>query len=373
MVPRPISAVDAVNPAIQRTRQLLLGPFRWAVWWRLALIAMVISGQVYGNIVRIPDLLNAARNARHTTQDFAARANIWSDIFAGMSRGEMAMLIAIIAVLVLALIVVHIYIMSVVRFILFDFATTGRYRIREGWRNWQAPGQRLFAFNMFLFLVFGALAAIFVVAIVALVIRGGWTPATLNPIVIVLGVLFGLGGIFVLAIAGYVFSILAFDFGLPMMAVEGISGFTALGRAWRLFKSAKGDCAAYMGLKLAISIGLGIVISIVNLMIIFVVVLIGVIFVAAIGISTPNVFSNPVLLAAIITIAFVFFLVLSFVFALLVVPMLVFFQSYAVIFLAPRFLPLYYLMYGPPQEPPPAPRVEPEGPPPFPPELAPTS
>jgi hypothetical protein len=277
MVPRPISAVDAVNPAIQRTRQLLISPFRWPVWWRLALIAMVVSGEVYGNLVRIPDLLNATRNARTSPQDFVARTSIWTDIFGGMGRGETVMLIAVVVVLLLALVIVHIYIMSVVRFILFDFATTGRYRIRDGWRRWQGPGQRLFGFNMFLFLVFGSIAALIVTTVLLTVVKGGWRPEP-NPFLIIFGVLFAFAGIILLAIVGYVFSVLVYDFAVPMMALEGISGFAALGRAWRLLKSAKGDCAAYIGLKLAIAIGLGIVISIVNIFILFFVVLIGVIY-----------------------------------------------------------------------------------------------
>jgi hypothetical protein len=96
--------------------------------------------------------------------------------------------------------------------------------------------------------------------------------------------------------------------------------------------------------------------------------------VAAMGIGIPDLLSNPVLLAALITIAFFGFIVLSFVLALVAVPVRVIFQSYALIFFAPRYLPLYRLLYGEPPAPPVVPVTGPgPEPPPFPPELAPTS
>jgi len=41
---RVISAVDAVSPAIQRTRDLLFRPFNWGTYLKLGLIAIVTEG-----------------------------------------------------------------------------------------------------------------------------------------------------------------------------------------------------------------------------------------------------------------------------------------------------------------------------------------
>ena len=39
MIPKPVSAVEAIGPAYETTKNLLLSPFRWDRWWRVGIIA----------------------------------------------------------------------------------------------------------------------------------------------------------------------------------------------------------------------------------------------------------------------------------------------------------------------------------------------
>src|SRR5580704_4416620 len=41
---QPISAVDAVAPAIERTKQFLFRPFKWSTFLKLGLVAIITEG-----------------------------------------------------------------------------------------------------------------------------------------------------------------------------------------------------------------------------------------------------------------------------------------------------------------------------------------
>ena len=41
---QPISAVDAVSPAIERTRHFLFRPFKWSTFLKLGLVAIITEG-----------------------------------------------------------------------------------------------------------------------------------------------------------------------------------------------------------------------------------------------------------------------------------------------------------------------------------------
>jgi hypothetical protein len=374
MGPTLISAPDAIAPSFTRARQLLLSPFRWSIWWRLALVSMVISGEIWGNLFNMSDLLRATRGARRGGQDFIAGPSL-PPILSGLSTAKIALLIAVVASLMLLLVLIHIYIGSVVRFILFDAVATGRYRLRAGWKLWEPAGRRLFAFNLLLVLIFlvviGGIVGVLVAGLMSMGV-GKAGPGASNPALAIAAVLLMIPMILIVAVVAYVLVTIAYDLGLPMMAIEGLAGTAAFRKAWTMVRAAKGDYAAYIGLKFVLGIALGIALAIVQFMILVPLFFFVVFVVAAMGIGIPELLSNPVLLAALITVAFLGFIVLSFVLALLAVPLRVIFQSYALIFFAPRYLPLYRLLYGEPPAPPAAPVAGPDAEPPlFPPESVP--
>jgi hypothetical protein len=361
MVPVPISAPDAISPAFARARQLLLSPFRWSIWWRLAVIGMVINGEFFGMGIRFTDILRTTRDAGKGSQDFMARGG-WPPVFEGMSTARIALLVAVLAALFLLLLLIHIYIGSVLRFVLLDAVATGRYRLREGWRAWRAKGRTLFLFNLLLAVIFifivGAIITLMILGLMAAgITKSGGTPG--NPALAIASVLLLIPVIFIIAMVAFVVMTIAYDLGIPIMALENISGTAAFSRAWRMVKAAKGEYAAYIGLKLVLMIALGIAMAIVQMMIFLPVIFVAVFIVAAMGIGAPDIFSNPVFLAAIITVALFGFSILSFVMSLIAVPILVIFQAYALIFFAPRYRPLYVWLYGEPPAPPAAPEAPP--------------
>jgi hypothetical protein len=267
------------------------------------------------------------------------------------------------------------YIASTSRFMLFDAITQNRYRLREGWRRWSGKGLRFFWFYLgYSFAAFGLL--LLVTAPLILVVWRNVANKT-NAFGTVFGVLLlTLPFLLVVGITCALYFLFAKDFTVPIMALEDTTFLPSMSRVWQMIKAAKGDFAAYVGMKIVLAIGYGIVMFIVQLLIFIPVFIVGVIIAVALGVSIPTLFSSPVMIAAAITGVMIVFFLLLFVISVIAAPAVMFFQAYSLIFFAPRYLPLYYLMYGPPApEPPPAtaPPAEPEGPPPFPPELAPTS
>lgn len=130
----PLSAVDVVSPALQRTKELLFKPFRFAAWWRLAIISL-LAGEISGS--GGPANFNFPVNT-HGHQG--------GDHFLGLSLPplQLALILTVLVAAALLLFILLILLNSVFRFILFDVIVTGRYRIREGWRRWFSDGARYF-------------------------------------------------------------------------------------------------------------------------------------------------------------------------------------------------------------------------------------
>src|SRR3954453_21980275 len=156
---KPLSAVDSIRPAVARTEEFLFEPFRWAKWWRLAILGLAtgeFASQGGCNFNGLGDLLQAG--APSTFPHISIPA------------GELAALITIVVVLLIVLVVVHLYIASVARFMLFDTVATGRFRLREGWSRWQSHGLRYFLLQLAL----GAIAFAVYLVLIGLPLLLAW-------------------------------------------------------------------------------------------------------------------------------------------------------------------------------------------------------
>ena len=346
MAPFASSAIDCVGPAFERVKWLLIKPFRWAVWWRLAVIALAIGGSGFNAIVRIPDLANATRRGR---QDFSP----WSDI---THQPHFLALAVLLAFLVVLLIFVHLYISSVLRFVLFDAVATGRYHIREGWKKSNARGLQLFVLQLVIGLVsFAILAVLFGLPIVYGITSGWFTSIDQHPGQFAVLLLLALPVLLIMMVVAYVVMSMVFDFTIPILALETTGWNEAFGRVWRMMKAAKGSYTGYLGMKLVVTIALGLCIGIVNAMV-FVLLLIPMVVIGvAVTAASPDIWHNPAGIAAMVTVFAVFLVILMFVGGLFEVPLVTFVQSYALTFFAGRYPPLWALLYPAPPEPPPAP------------------
>ena len=372
MVPRLISAVDAISPAMEFAKRHAFKPFQWAKWWRIGLLGLITgemsAGGCQANFNLPGDLSEIMKGGRggQDPQHFAAAG---SGPFAGMDTATIAAIVSVLIIGAVLLSVVHMYIASTARFMLFDAITQNRYRIREGWRRWSGKGVRFFWFYLTYTLVVFSVMLVILAPMIYFLWRSFHTQSHS------FGAIFGtflltLPFLLIVGVAAALYFVFAKDFTVPIMALEETTFMPSMGRVWQMIKAAKGDFAAYIGMKIVLTIAYGIVLFIVQLLLFIPAFIMLMIIAVALGVTIPTLLANPVMIAALITIVIIGVFLLLFVLSVIAAPAVMFFQAYSLIFFAPRYLPLYHLLYGPP--PPEAPPAL-QGPPPFPPELAPTS
>jgi len=370
-VPNRLSAVESISPALARTKQMLFRPFRFSLWARLAVVAL-ITGEAGGGGSgggSIPNFNSHQRSgdpwARHWSGHGAGAAHLFS--VPGWEQIQPYFgLIALGVLAVLAVVLLWIYSDCVYRFILLDTVVNGQCRLREGWRRWRTAGRRYFVWAV----AFG-FGALFLIGIVAgvpafLAYRAGWFEHPDQSVAVLIG-----GGVLVVLVAILVVAVLAIidmlgrDFLVPVMAFEDVGAMDGWRRVLAMMGAEKLAYAGYVLMKIVLAMGAAIIFAIINLIVILIL-LIPLGLLGAIGFligrSAGVTWDNPsvvLLLAAFALLALAGLLyVVGFVYA----PGLVFFQSYTLEFFAPRYGPLGSKMFpaSPPMTPaPPIPPGEP--------------
>jgi hypothetical protein len=164
-------------------------------------------------------------------------------------------------------------------------------------------------------------------------------------------------------VAAAVVHVLTKDFVVPQMALEGIGAIEGWRRLWPMIQADNKGYAGYVGMKIVLAIGAGIVIGIVS------VILALMLAIPAIAVGIAAVFTgksagltwNVFTITAAVIAACILFAVFMYLIALISVPVIVFFPAYAIYFFAARYRALSMVLY-----PPPAAASLPQEPPPFP-------
>ena len=350
----PISAVDTITLAFQHAKRQLIQPFRFGQWVRLAIVGLLAGEMGSSGSFNFPSSFNPQH--RSPSQHFLGQA---------LPKIDPALLGALIAVLVvtgLVFMVVMFYISSVMRFILFDSVLTKECHIRDGWNRRQSPGWKYFLWQLGFTGVTLALAVLLIGVPAAAAWSMGWFKQPrehLAPLIIGGILMFFVVVLFFVAAA--VVHVLTKDFVVPQMALEGIGPIEGWRRLWPMLQSDNRGYAGYVGMKIVLAIGAGIVVGIVT----FILALM--LAIPAIAVAVAAVFTgksagltwNVFTITAAVVAACILFAILMFLIALISVPVIVFFPAYAIYFFAARYRPLSIVLY-----PPPAP--SPLEPPPFP-------
>jgi hypothetical protein len=270
--------------------------------------------------------------------------------------------VGIFAAIVLAF--VFLYINSVFRFILFDSVLRRQCSIGEGWQKWRRVGGRFFLWQI----VFQISVWLFLLVLVglplALALAAGWTADLRHHIGrLIVGVILLVGLIVVFVLTAAVVQVLARDFLVPIMALEGLDFADGWHRLLAMIRREKGRYAVYLLLKLVLSIAAGILFTIIAIIPALFVVVPGVVAVLA-GRAAGMGWSVTTISLAIIF-GTLLVLLLIYLIALVSVPATVFFPAYAIYFFASRYPNLDALLNPAPT--PPAPELPPvpESPPPF--------
>ncbi len=359
-MPNRVSAVESISPAFTRTKLMLFRPFRFGLWARLAVVALITGesggaggGSSFGNF----------NGGQGGGQRWRAAAHLFSE--SGWEQVQPYLFwIVLCFAAVIGLILLWVYCDCVYRFILLDSVLTGQCQLREGWRKWRANGRQYFLWV--LAFGFGSLALLGIVAglPIWLAYRAGWFHKSDEHFGALLGggMLLGLV-VFGLIVVLAIIDLFARDFLIPVMALENVDAAEGWQRLLEMLGADKLAYAGYVLMKIVLAVGGAIIFTIVNLIVIIVLLiplaLIGVIgFLVGRGMGVNWDGTSVILLLvafALLALAGILYAV-GFVYA----PGLVFFQSYTLEFFASRYGALGRRMFPPPPPAPPlAPPMEP--------------
>lgn len=230
-----ISAVDAIGPAIQRTRTFLFKPLRLPTFLKLCLVAVLTGGSGTGFNFSFP--LPGSHSSSHTRLS-------QTHFMDSHSRLTPGVLVAIIAGSLLLIVVSFLifYLITRLRFAYFHCLINNTREIRPGWRLYRTQAIRFFWLNVVAGICFLLLAAIISIPFVA----GFWRlfhdmPAGGHPNTgLLLSLVLPLIPIlFLFILATLATKLIFFDFMLPHFALENATAGQAWTSVWANIKREK--------------------------------------------------------------------------------------------------------------------------------------
>jgi hypothetical protein len=351
----PFSAIDAITPAVEHTKQQLFKPFRLGQWTRLAIVGL-LAGELGSSGLNRSNF----SPTRH------------GGGFGGIDPAVVIGLIGVIVVAALVLGIIFMYISSVMRFILFDSVLTRECHIRAGWIRRQGPGLRYFLWQLgYLVAVLAAMAVLLGIPLGFAFAAGWFNHPSAHMLPLVLGGIVLFFVLLIFFVVAAVVVVLTKDFVVPQMALEEIGAVQAWRRLWPMIMAEKSGYAGYIGMKILMAIGAGILVAIAALILgLFLAVpTVGLGILAVMTGKTAGLTWDAYTITLAIVVGSILLLVFLYLIALISVPVIVFFPAYSIYFFAARYPVLSRVLYPAP----PSPAVPQVAPPPYePPPLPPT-
>ena len=336
------SAVDVIGAAFEHTKQQLVKPFRLGQWARLALLGMATGEMSTGGGCNSIATLPSHFPNPHTQQNFMAPDGL-------LPHFDPAVIGSMIVVLVVGGIVlglVWIYIASISRFLLFEAVLRKQCELGPAWDRWQGQGMRLFWFQLALAVGTLGIAALMLlpllIPLIATVKAHGHVGPGLILAFLPLVMIFGLFSLFMLLVA-----VLTKDFVVPVMALDGVGVIEAWRRVLAMMKAEKGSYAGYIGMKIVLAIGAGVLFGVATGIVLVILLIPGAVVGAIavlIGKSVGLQWSAATITLGIV-VGTTLLGALLYVVAFVCVPVAVFFPAYAMCFLAERYPRLYARLY----------------------------
>jgi hypothetical protein len=337
----PISAIDAIGPAFQHTRQQLFQTFRAGQWAKLAFVGLLAGELTTGSCGNFNTNVQVPRHPNH----FLAPAlpKIDPVLFAS--------LVAFLLVLGLVFWIFLLYVNSVMRFILFDSVIARNCEIRRGWNLRQGPGLRYFLWQILFALVMFAGFTILIGIPAAFAFAAGWLTKPkehIAPLILFGMALFLVVMVFFVVLA--VVHVLTKDFVIPQMAIENLSAFQAWGRLLPMLSSERGAYFGYVLMKIVMALGVGIIVGIITT-IIFLVMLIpigGLGALVVLGGKAAGLGWNLYTITFAVLLGCALIAAILYVVSVISVPAMVFFPAYSIYFFASRYPALDVLIHPEP-------------------------
>jgi hypothetical protein len=357
------SAIDVLAPTFDHTQKQLFTPFRFGQWVRLALLGLATGELSTGGGCGNPFSFLQQSSVSPRSQHFAGGG----ELLRGLDPALVGTLLVVLVGSGVVMMIVWIFMSSISRFMLFESVVKKNCDLRGGWQRWQEPGLRYFWWQMGLSVLGLGIAIVLFFPVILSVLHS--VRANQKPdFSVFLAVLpfFFLFAIFALVML--LVQVLTKDFVIPQMALERRGIIDSWGRLLSMMKDDVGGYAGYIGMKILLAMGAGIMFGIVSMMATVVVMIpVGIVGLVLffVGKAVGLTFTLPVILIS-IALGLIAFAVLLYVIALVCVPLAVFFPAYALYFFADRYPPLNAVLNpavppAPPVVPPFAPAPQPIG------------
>lgn len=353
-----LSATDCVSPAFQRTVQYMFRPFRFAFWVRLATLGF-LTGEFAGGGFNFPTSFPTHpmdSGSRHPSIPPHTWPPSW---FTPAHIIGIAVAVGILFFLVTLL---FLYISSVLRFVLFDTVLHGEAHIRAGWRKWRVAGRKFFVWQLLVaFVGWALLLACIGLPLLMLYTShhiGFWFMDATAVAVLALSFL----GWFVFALAFGVVIVLAKDFVVPIMALEGVGWQEGWNRFFVIARGHASEYVLYLVMKIVQRIAAGIGHTLLVFMLVLILIVPGIVAgVAGVAIAAGATTAVKALMITLGIVALMVAMLLVIAFSAFVgAPISYFFPAYAIYFFAGRYAPLGEIIFpAPPAPPSPAPEAPP--------------
>lgn len=365
----PISAVDSISLAFEHTKKQLFQPFRFGQWVRLAVVGLLAG-----------ELGSSGFNKSNFNFPHQPGASPRSPFphFPGVDIALLAGLIAAVIIAAFVIGIVFMYISSVMRFVLFDSVIAKECHIRDGWSRRQAPGWRYFVWKLLYALVVFAALIILLGIPAGFAFAAGWFNSPKEHMLpLVLGGILLFFALMIFFVASAVIFVLTKDFVIPQMALEEIGAIEGWQRLSSMIAAEKGGYAAYIGMKIVMAIGAGILVGIATLILGLIIAIptVGLSIIAVLTGKTAGLTWNAYTITLAVVVGSILLAIFLFMVALISVPVIVFFPAYSIYFFAARYPALSAVLYPaaqpalapltappiPPQPPPLPPAPQPAG------------
>jgi hypothetical protein len=242
----PLSAIDAISPALAHTRRLLWHPRNWRLMLKIGAVAVFAQmGGANFNGNSVPN--NLGSGSPHTG-DFPHAA----------AMAAIVSIIIVAAVIGLMIGLAFFYIGSRLQFTLFEIVLRSDTTVAPIWRRYGAATWRWIGLKILFFLACFAVCAPFLIPIIIAFVHGISSSAQNgsmhSPMPFIGTILAFVGSIIVIIFFVAVLYSLLHDFGLPSMALESTSMKETLRRVWNMLRAEPGQVLLYLVMRFVLSI-----------------------------------------------------------------------------------------------------------------------
>lgn len=239
----PISAADAISPAIRRTKQFLFQPFRLGTYLKLCLVAVITEGLAG----------NSHYSGSHTRTSHAPgilHQPVWPQ------AGWIAVIVAALALAVVVGCFIF-YLITRLRFAYFHCLIHNTKEIRPGWWLYREQATRFFWLNILVGLGFLALVAVlalpFIAGFLAVIrtVQAGGRPDIAAIVALILPLI---PIILVVSLLALAVDLVLRDLMMPHYALENATAGEAWRAVWARIRLEKGQFFGYALLRIVLPI-----------------------------------------------------------------------------------------------------------------------